>query len=52
MSSQIYLQKYNGGKNFHSQKWWELLEGSKLYISNELGRHYKGSFNEDKDCHR
>ena len=37
------------GKIFTLKKWWELLEGSKLYISNELGRRYKGSFNEDED---
>ena len=40
------------GKIFTLKKWWELLEGSKLYINKELGRRYKGSFNEDKDCHR
>ena len=39
------------GKNFTLKKQWELLEGSNLYISNELGRRYKGSFNEDKDYH-
>ena len=38
------------GKIFTLKKWWELLEGSRLYISNELGRSYKGSFNEDNDC--
>ena len=38
------------GKIFTLKKWWELLEGSKLYIINKLGRHYEGSFNEDKDC--
>ena len=38
------------GKIFTPKKWWDLLEGSRFYISNELGRRYKGSFNEDKDC--
>ena len=38
------------GKIFTLKKWWELLEGIRLYISNEIGRRYKGSFNEDKDC--
>ena len=37
-------------KIFTSKKWWELLEGIRFYISNELGHRYKGSFNEDKDC--
>ena len=37
-------------KIFTSKKWWELLEGIRFYISNKLGHHYKGSFNEDKDC--
>ena len=39
------------GKIFTLKKWWGLLEGGRLYISNELGRRYKGSSNEDKDCH-
>ena len=36
------------GKFFTLKKWQELMEGSTLYISDELGRHY--SFNDDKDC--
>ena len=28
------------GKIFTLKKWWELIEGSRLYISDELGRHY------------
>ena len=28
------------GKIFTPKKWQELMEGSRLYISNELGRYY------------
>ena len=38
------------GKFFTKKKWLELMEGSRLYISDELGRHYQGTFNDDKDC--
>ena len=37
------------GKIFTLKKWWELMEGSRLYISNESGRRYTGSFDEDND---